>query len=58
MSRQEIIAQLFRELTEDLKIDKEPEMMPPESIAVDVPELEQLLLSAAEEMFAQEAEAK
>jgi hypothetical protein len=47
MSRQEIIAQVFRELTEDLKIDKEPEVMPPESVTVDVPELEQLLLDLA-----------
>ncbi|MHA2302853.1 MAG: hypothetical protein ACXACD_18055, partial [Candidatus Thorarchaeota archaeon] len=47
MSRQEIIAELFRALTEDLKIDKEPELIPPESVTVDVPELEQLLLDLA-----------
>jgi hypothetical protein len=47
LSRQEIIAQLFRELTEDLDMKKEPEMMPPESIIVDVPEIEQLLLDLA-----------
>ncbi|MHA2040550.1 MAG: LamG-like jellyroll fold domain-containing protein [Candidatus Thorarchaeota archaeon] len=47
MSRQEIIAQLFRELTEDLKIDKDPELLPVESVKVDVPELEQLLLDLA-----------
>jgi predicted HTH domain antitoxin len=47
MSRQEIIAQLFRELTEDLEIDKDPEMLPVESVKVDVPELEQLLLDLA-----------
>jgi predicted HTH domain antitoxin len=47
MTRQEIIAQLFRELTEDLDLEKKPEVMPPESIIVDVPELEQLLLDLA-----------
>ncbi|MFX1331043.1 MAG: hypothetical protein ACFE9W_05785 [Promethearchaeota archaeon] len=47
LSRQELIAQLFRELTEDLKIDKRPEMIPPESVTVDVPEIEQLLLDLA-----------
>ncbi|MFX1271105.1 MAG: hypothetical protein ACFFAX_05410 [Promethearchaeota archaeon] len=47
LSRSELIAQLFRELTEDLKIDKKPEMIPPESVTVDVPEIEQLLLDLA-----------
>ncbi|MFW9862188.1 MAG: hypothetical protein ACFFEX_08975 [Candidatus Thorarchaeota archaeon] len=47
LSRQELIAQLFRELTEDLKIDKKAEMIPPESVTVDVPEIEQLLLDLA-----------
>jgi hypothetical protein len=47
LSRQEIIAQLFRELTEDLSIDKEPETIPTESVTVDVPEIEQLLLDLA-----------
>ncbi|MHA2022002.1 MAG: hypothetical protein ACW96N_09830, partial [Candidatus Thorarchaeota archaeon] len=47
MSRQEVIAQLFRELTEELEIDKDPDMLPTESVKVDVPELEQLLLDLA-----------
>ncbi|MFX1368123.1 MAG: hypothetical protein ACFFAY_05980, partial [Promethearchaeota archaeon] len=47
MNRQEIIAQLFKELCGDLRIIKTPGMMPSEPISISVPEIEQLLLDLA-----------
>ncbi|MFW9845344.1 MAG: hypothetical protein ACFFD6_01240 [Candidatus Thorarchaeota archaeon] len=46
-SRQELVAQIFDELCEDLEIVKEASSMPPESIVVDVPEIGQLILDLA-----------